>query len=176
MAARYPRCPVLMWLHGVVRRRYVAAMVRREEESGRVCMLMCAQGVLKRKRRRRKKKKECSECNVRNAGIAQMSCMWQCRVVVTTQIYKRDPRLIPPHVVALWAKLLKLGVFRFLPTTHMETHPNKIRPQFLCMPCSISCMFIFTLRPQCIPRTWWIRVIMIVGKAWRPPIWAPCQD
>ena len=25
-----------MWLHGVVRRRYVAAMVRREEESGRV--------------------------------------------------------------------------------------------------------------------------------------------
>ena len=37
MAARYPRCAVLMWLHGVVRRRYVAAMVRREEESGRVC-------------------------------------------------------------------------------------------------------------------------------------------
>ena len=36
MAARYPRCAVLMWLHGVVRRRYVAAMVRREEESGRV--------------------------------------------------------------------------------------------------------------------------------------------
>ena len=38
MAARYPRCAVLMWLHGVVRRRYVAAMVRREEESGRVEM------------------------------------------------------------------------------------------------------------------------------------------
>ena len=36
MAARYPRCAVLMWLHGVVRRRYVAAMVRCEEESGRV--------------------------------------------------------------------------------------------------------------------------------------------
>ena len=36
MAARYPRCAVLMWLHGVVRHRYVAAMVRREEESGRV--------------------------------------------------------------------------------------------------------------------------------------------
>ena len=38
MAARYPRCTVLMWLHGVVRRRYVAAMVCREEESGRVMM------------------------------------------------------------------------------------------------------------------------------------------
>ena len=36
MAARYPRCAVLMWLHGVVRRRYVAAMVSHEEESGRV--------------------------------------------------------------------------------------------------------------------------------------------
>ena len=36
MAARYPRCAVLMWLHGAVRRRYVAVMVRREEESGRV--------------------------------------------------------------------------------------------------------------------------------------------
>ena len=36
--ARYPHCAVLMWLHGVVRLRYVAAMVRREEESGRVCM------------------------------------------------------------------------------------------------------------------------------------------
>ena len=40
MAARYPRCAVLMWLHGVVRRRYVAAMVRREEESRRVCQIM----------------------------------------------------------------------------------------------------------------------------------------
>ena len=39
MAARYPRCAVLMWLHGVVRRRYVAAMVRREEESGRVVVI-----------------------------------------------------------------------------------------------------------------------------------------
>ena len=37
MAARYPCCAVLMWLHGVVRRRYVAGRVRREEESGRVC-------------------------------------------------------------------------------------------------------------------------------------------
>ena len=36
MAARYPRYAVLVWLHGAVRRRYVAAMVRREEESGRV--------------------------------------------------------------------------------------------------------------------------------------------
>ena len=36
MAARYPHCALLMWLQGVVRRRYVAAMVRREEESGRV--------------------------------------------------------------------------------------------------------------------------------------------
>ena len=36
MAARYPHCTVLMWLHGAVRRRYVAAMVCREEESGRV--------------------------------------------------------------------------------------------------------------------------------------------
>ena len=40
MAARYPRCAVLMWLHGVVRHRYVAAMVRREEESGRVDALV----------------------------------------------------------------------------------------------------------------------------------------
>ena len=39
MAARYPHCAVLMWLHGVVRRRYVAAMVRREEESGRVLLM-----------------------------------------------------------------------------------------------------------------------------------------
>ena len=42
MAARYPRCAVLMWLHGVVRRRYVAAMVRCEEESGRVHHLSTA--------------------------------------------------------------------------------------------------------------------------------------
>ena len=34
MAARYPRCAVLVWPHGVVRRRYVGAIVRREEESG----------------------------------------------------------------------------------------------------------------------------------------------
>ena len=34
MAARYPCCAVLMWLHGVVRRRYVAGRVRREEECG----------------------------------------------------------------------------------------------------------------------------------------------
>ena len=27
-----------MWLHGVVRRRYVAARVRHEEESGRVAL------------------------------------------------------------------------------------------------------------------------------------------
>ena len=45
----------------------------------------------------------------------------------------------------------------------------------LRVPCSISRLFTFTLRPQYI-RTWRITVILIAEKTWIPPIWAPCWD
>ena len=59
----------------------------------------------------------------------------------------------------------KIGVFGLLPTTHVETNANKMRPQ-LCAAFHAS-QYI---------HTWRITVILIMGKTRRPPIWALCWD
>ena len=70
---------------------------------------------------------------------------------------------------------VQLGVFGVLPITHTQKQMQTKCIQNLRAPCGISCMFIFTLRPQYI-RTWRIMIILIVGKTRIPPIGAPCLD
>ena len=70
---------------------------------------------------------------------------------------------------------LQLGVFRFF-----SDHTHRKQMQTKCVhnlrvPCSISRVFIFTLRQQHI-RIWRIKVILIAGKTRIPPIGAPCRD
>ena len=80
--------------------------------------------------------KEVSKCTY--------SKMWVYKLdMFIRQIYQRGPSpRIPPHVMASSAKL---GVFRFLPTTHAKTQNKCIHD--LRVLCSVLHVFIFTLRP-----------------------------
>ena len=92
--------------------------------------------------------------------------------------YTGHPRPIPSHVMVSSAMGLKLGVFRFLPTTHAKAHTKQIHSW------SLRAMQHFTrvyLHVQITAdrggiRTWRTTVILIMGKTRRPPIWAPCQN
>ena len=56
-----------------------------------------------------------------------------------------------------------------------HTRGNKCKAKCvhdLCTPCGVSHMFIFTLRSQFI-QTWWITVILMIGKPQIPPNWRP---
>ena len=83
-----------------------------------------------------------------------------------------------PHVMASSAKGLKLGIFGFLPTTHAKTNTKQMRPR---SSHTVRCFTHVYLHAQTAVdegdiRTRWTTVILIAGKTWRPPIWAPCQD
>ena len=66
-------------------------------------------------------------CRVLSPTIVVMKVVIVVRV--GTYIYTRDPRPpISPYVMALSAMGLKLGVFRFLPTTHAKTNAIQMRP------------------------------------------------
>ena len=58
---------------------------------------------------------------------------------------------------------------------HMRKQTQTKRVHDLHVPCGISCVFIFTLRPQYI-RTWQTTVILITRKTRIPLIGAPCWD
>ena len=61
------------------------------------------------------------------------------------QIYKGDPRpRIPARVITSSAMGLKLGVFRFLPTTHTETHANKMCPRSSRAVRHFTCVYFHT--------------------------------
>ena len=58
---------------------------------------------------------------------------------------------------------------------HMQKKMQRKCVYNLCVPCDITCMFLFMLRLQYI-RSWWIMVILIAEKPWIPLIGAPCLD
>ena len=101
-----------------------------------------------------------------------------------TQIYKGDPRPhIPPCVIASSAMGLKLEVFRYLSTTHAKKkekekkNVKQICPRSLCIVRRFTCVYLHaqTTVDAGDRRTWQTSVILIAGKTWRSPIWAPCQ-
>ena len=73
----------------------------------------------------------------------------------------------------------QIGGIRVFPTTHTEINANKMCPWSLC-----AIMLRFThvyLHAQTAVntsdvRTWWITVILIMGKTQIPHIGAPCRD
>ena len=73
---------------------------------------------------------------------------------------------------------LKLGVFRFLLTTHASTNTKQMRRQSLQRRVAFSRVYLHAQTAVdagdiC---TWRTTVILITGKTWRLPIWTPCWD
>ena len=93
--------------------------------------------------------------------------------------YMVDPRpLIPPRVVTSSAMGLELGVFGFLPTTYVKTNATQMRPRSLRAVRRFTRVYLHaqTAVDAGDIRTWQTMVILISGKTWRPPNWAPCRN
>ena len=72
----------------------------------------------------------------------------------------------------------QIGVFRFLPTTHVKTDAKQMRPRSLhAVP---HFMHVYLPAQTAVDagdiHTWQTMVILITGKTWRHPIWALCWD
>ena len=69
--------------------------------------------------------------------------------------------------------------FCFILLNHFWKKQMRPRNHDLHAPCSVLCVFIFTLRGRCRCKwhcTWRTTVSLIMEKMQRPPIWAPCWD
>ena len=60
------------------------------------------------------------------------------------------------------------------PHRHKQTQNKYVHN--LCAPCRVLCVCIFTLRLQQMQVTYAPNKVILTGKNWKPPIWAPCQD
>ena len=86
-------------------------------------------------------------------------------------MYRGDSRPpIPPCVMASSAMGLKLGVFRFLPTTHTKTNAIQMRPRSLCAVQRFTHVYLHakTTVDTGNIRIWQTKVILITGKTCRP--------
>ena len=94
-----------------------------------------------------------------------------------SQIKKRDPRTpTPPRVMASSAMELQLGVFGVF-ADHTRRNKRKQNGSTIFAHCAAlyaSCSD--RTEDAGSKRTWRTRVILISGKTWKPPIWAPCRD
>ena len=79
---------------------------------------------------------------------------------------------IVSHVGSNW------GSLRFLLITHAKTNTKQMHPRSLYVIRCFMCVYLHTQIAVDAGdiRTWWATIILITGKTWRPPIWAPYQD
>ena len=72
----------------------------------------------------------------------------------------------------------QIGVFGFLPTTHAKSNAIQMRPWSLRAVQPFTCVYLHAKAAVDAGdmRTWRTTVILITGKTWRPPIWAPCRN
>ena len=73
---------------------------------------------------------------------------------------------------------LKLGVFGFLPSTHIKTHAKQYAPTiftnraafYVCLSHALTAVDAGDIR------TWQTTVILITANTRKPPIWVPCRN